>query len=253
MQKIFGLREKWHKVINALHSVMPFYDNVNHIISFGKDRAYREEGINYAPLSAEFVLDAGCGPGVMSEIAFKKLKIKNLILLDPILDYLKIAKKRLKDRSPDIVVGLFEALPFKKEIFDLVMCSFSLRDSINLNLAVREISNVMKDNGKFIIIDLGKPDSTIKRWIIAIWWRFIVPSITIVLVRRKGLFYKTLYTTYEKLPKNKELKQILSTWFREVIIRAKMFDGVVIVIAKNPKHDNYGVNLENTFIYDSIS
>lgn len=236
MPEDFGLRENWHKVIDALHAVKPFYDHVNHIISFGKDRAYREEGIKNALPSAEFVLDAGCGPGVMSEIAFKKLKIKNLILLDPMLDYLSIAKKRLAENSPDFVVGLFEKLPFRGEVFDLVMCGFSLRDSIDMNLAVREISRVLKNDGKFIIVDLGKPDLFINRWIIAIWWRFIVPLIAIAIVKRKGLFYKTLYTTYKKLPKNEELKRILRARFRDIMVKEKMLGGVVIVKAKN-KYD----------------
>ncbi|MEM3383468.1 MAG: class I SAM-dependent methyltransferase [Nitrososphaerales archaeon] len=240
IQKAFGLKEKWHEVIDALHVVLPFYDYVNHIISFGKDQFYREEGINYALPSAELVLDAGCGPGVMSEIAFKKLKIKNLILLDPMPEYLNIAKKRLENGNPDMVVGLFEALPFKRKIFDLVMCGFSLRDSINLNIALREISKVVKNDGKFIIVDLGKPNSKIKRWIVAIWWRFIVPFITIILVRKKGLFYKALYTTYRKLPKNKDLKQILNTYFSEATIREKMFGGVVIITAKKPRYNYRG-------------
>ena len=105
MTENFGLREQWHKIIDALHAVLPVYDRINHMISFGRDRAYREEGIINAPPSAELVLDAGCGPGVMSEIAFKKLKIKDPILLDPILDYLTIAKKRLADNNPVMAVG----------------------------------------------------------------------------------------------------------------------------------------------------
>ena len=99
MKENFGLREQWQKVIDVLHAVMPVYDRVNHVISFGRDIAYREEGIVNAPPSLEFVLDAGCGPGVMSEIALKKLKIKNLVLLEPMLDYLMIAKKRLENNK----------------------------------------------------------------------------------------------------------------------------------------------------------
>lgn len=237
MTENFGLREHWHKVIDALHAVMPVYDRVNHIISFGRDRTYREEGIVDALPSAELVLDAGCGPGVMSEIAFKKLKIKDLVLLDPMLDYLTIARKRLADNSPEMVVGLFEALPFKRGIFDLVMCGFSLRDSMDMNLAVKEISRVLKSDGKLIIVDLGKPDNPVKGWIIGIWWRFIVPLITIVLVKRKGLFYTTIYTTYKKLPRNRDLKSIIGIWFSEIIFRVKMLGGVVIVTAKKNKHD----------------
>ncbi|MEM2872874.1 MAG: class I SAM-dependent methyltransferase [Nitrososphaerales archaeon] len=237
MPEDFGLGERWHKVIDALHAVMPVYDRVNRIISFGRDRAYREEGIINALPSAELVLDAGCGPGVMSEVALKKLKINNLVLLDPMLDYLNIAKKRLADNSPEMVLGLFEALPFKTGIFDLIMCGFSLRDSINMNLALGEISKALKKDGKFVVVDLGKPDNFLKRWMIGIWWRFIVPLITIVLVKKRGLFYTALYTTYKKLPKNRELKRNLSIWFSEVIFRVRMLGGVVIVTAKKRKYD----------------
>ncbi len=231
MTEDFGLREQWQKVIDALHAVKPFYDHVNRVISFGRDRAYREESIINAQPSAELVLDAGCGPGVMSEIALEKLKVKDLVLLDPLIDYLMMARKRLENSKPDMVVGLFEVLPFKRRILDLVMCGFSLRDSVNMNLAVEEIFGVLKKDGGLIIVDLGKPDNTLKRWIIGIWWGFIVPIIAIVLVKRKGLFYMALYTTYKKLPRNTELKLILSVWFDKIIFKSKMLGGVVIVTA----------------------
>ena len=232
MTEDFGLREQWQRVIEALHAIIPVYDRVNHVISFGRDRAYREEGVVNAPPYAEMVLDAGCGPGVMSEIAFRKLKIKDMVLLDPMLDYLEIARKRLENNKPDMALGLFEALPFKRGTFDLVMCGFSLRDSVDMNLALREISRALKSDGKLTIVDLGKPDDPLKRWIIGIWWRFLVPLITIVLVKRKGLFYTVLYATYKKLPRNGELKRILSLWFDEVMFRLKMLGGLVIVTAK---------------------
>ncbi|MCP8304843.1 MAG: class I SAM-dependent methyltransferase [archaeon] len=233
MSKRFGLGEQWHKVIDALYSVMPVYERVNHLISLGRDVDYRKEGIIDALPSADIVLDAGCGPGAMSEVAFKSgLNIKNLILLDPMPEYLTLAKKRLVDKRPEAVVGLFEALPFKREKFDLVMCGFSLRDAMNMRLSIKEISRVLKEDGNFIIVDLGKPDDLVKRGVIGIWWRFVVPFITVIFVRGKGLSYTVLHTTYRKLPKNSELKSIIGIWFDKVVFRIKMHGGVVVVKAK---------------------
>jgi len=233
MLKKFGLGRQWYEVINALYSVMPFYEDFNHLISFGRDINYRKEGIVEALPNADTVLDAGCGPGVMSDVALRNgLNIKDLILLDPIPEYLRVAKKRLRDKKPEAVIGIFETLPFKREKFDLVMCGFSLRDAINMNLSIKEISRVLKKDGNFILVDLGKPDDLIKRGVISLWWRFVVPLITVLFVRGKGLFYNILYTTYKKLPKNNELKDILSEWFDEVFFRIKMYGGVIIVKAK---------------------
>ncbi|MCP8323052.1 MAG: class I SAM-dependent methyltransferase [Candidatus Methylarchaceae archaeon HK02M2] len=235
----FGLAEQWHKVIEALYSVMLIYEHVNHLISFGRDKDFRKEGIIYALPSADIVLDAGCGPGVMSEVALKSgLNIKDLILLDPIPEYLKLAKRRLEDKRPEAVVGLFEVLPFKRKKIDLVMCGFSLRDAMNMALSIREVSRVLREDGKFIIVDLGKPDDLIKRWVMGIWWRFIVPSMAVIFVREKGLFYSILHTTYRQLPKNSELKNIIGRSFDEVIFKVKMHGGVVLVIAKKTAKSN---------------
>ncbi len=126
------------------------------------------------------------------------------------------------------------------------MCGFSLRDSINMNLALEEIAKALKKDDKFVIVDLGNPDNFLKRWIVGIWWRFIVPLITIVLVKRRGLFYTAIYTTYKRLPKNREFKRILSIWFSKAMFRVKMLGGVVIVTAKKRKH--IIKNMEKTFI-----
>jgi demethylmenaquinone methyltransferase/2-methoxy-6-polyprenyl-1,4-benzoquinol methylase len=104
-------------------------------------------------------------------------------------------------------------------------------------LAVKEISRALKSDGKLVIVDLGKPDTPLKRWIIGIWWRFLVPLITVVTAKRKGLFYKVLYATYEKLPRNGELKRILSLCFGEVEFRSKMLGGLVIVTAKKSEQN----------------
>ncbi|MGQ9719247.1 MAG: class I SAM-dependent methyltransferase [Nitrososphaerales archaeon] len=237
MTESFGLGERWHEVVEALHKVMPIYDYVNHMMSFGRDRAYREEGIMGALPSAELVLDAGCGPGVMSEIAQRLLKIRHLVLLDPMQEYLVMARKRLKNENCDMVVGLFEALPFKREVFDLVMCGFSLRDSMNMNLALKEISRVSNGEGRFVLVDLGKPNNFLKRFIIGFWWKFIAPSMTIVRAKGRAVFYRAIYTTYKKLPRNSELKQMMKARFNEVVFKSRMLEGVVIVTAKKSKHN----------------
>ncbi|NWG08715.1 MAG: class I SAM-dependent methyltransferase [Nitrososphaerales archaeon] len=237
MTESFGLGERWHEVVEALHKVMPIYDRVNHMMSFGRDSAYREEGIIGALPSADLVLDAGCGPGVMSEIAHKLLKIRHLVLLDPMQECLVMTRKRLNNKNCDMVIGLFEALPFKREVFDLVMCGFSLRDSMNMNMALKEISRVSKGEGKFVLVDLGKPDNFLKRFIIGFWWKFIAPSMTIILAKGKAVFYRAIYTTYKKLPRNSELKQMIKTRFDEVVFKSRMLEGIVIVTAKKSKHN----------------
>jgi len=50
--------------------------------------------------------------------------------------------------------GRFEKIEYPDEFFDVVMCGFSLRDAYDLELSLKEINRVLKNDGKFLIIDL---------------------------------------------------------------------------------------------------
>ena len=56
---------------------------------------------------------------------------------------------------------VFEYMPFREGIFDAVLCGYSLRDSIHLQQAIKEMHRVLKVRGRLIIIDLGKPDNLV--------------------------------------------------------------------------------------------
>ena len=49
---------------------------------------------------------------------------------------------------------------FHLEMKSLMQCyvDILLRDAINLRIAISEIHRVLKKDGRFVIVDLGKPD-----------------------------------------------------------------------------------------------
>ncbi|MFC1753279.1 class I SAM-dependent methyltransferase [Thermoproteota archaeon] len=229
-QKSGGLDEEWNKVVDVLSQIIPVYDRVNHFISFGKDRGYRKEGILKTVESNDIVLDAGAGPGVMSQILLQSVQnIENLVLLDPLNLMLFHARKRIGDKIGHLTLGIFENLPFRDKSFDVVMTGFAIRDARNLSSAVKEINRVLKDEGRLLIVDLGKPNNQLLRWIIGLHWRYIVGLIGFFAVGKRGLLFTTLYTTYQKLLTNKEQKSLLEEYFSDVSFQTRMLGGLIIV------------------------
>ena len=121
---------------------------------------YRREGILKTVKSNDIVLDAGAGPGVMSQILLQSVQdTGNLVLLDPLKVMLSQARKRIVNKNSHFSLGVFENLPFRDKSFDVVMTGFALRDAGDLYFSVMEIHRVLKDGGSFLIVDLGKPNN----------------------------------------------------------------------------------------------
>jgi demethylmenaquinone methyltransferase/2-methoxy-6-polyprenyl-1,4-benzoquinol methylase len=181
----------WKQVLSTLREIIPVYDKVNRVISLGKDDSYRYLGISENVKPGDLVLDAGSGFGNMSlmtqKITANEIRI---IMYDPLLEMLQNSREYIIVES--LSCGIFENIPFKDNSFDIVMCGYSLRDAIDLEKAVYEIHRILKKGGRFIIVDLGKPDKKIIRMGVSIYLKYILKIFAYIVAGKNGLKFKTL-------------------------------------------------------------
>jgi demethylmenaquinone methyltransferase / 2-methoxy-6-polyprenyl-1,4-benzoquinol methylase len=245
----WGLGEEWTDVEDVLQKILPVYDKTNKIISFGQDQKYRQEGLSATIKPGDLILDAGCGPGNMSKTALPMAgETGNVALLDPLPVMLATASKRLPSERIMPVQGLFEHIPFKQDAFDSIITGFAIRDSRDMKRALSEIARVAtKRNGRFLTVDLGKPDSDLSRWRVALFWRIVVPFIALIYLGRKGLLYRSLYRTYRRHPRNNELQAYLKTLYDNVELRVKALGAVSIFITSEPKRQTKASTFKEEF------
>jgi demethylmenaquinone methyltransferase/2-methoxy-6-polyprenyl-1,4-benzoquinol methylase len=226
-----GLGSYWGEVIDVLRQIIPIYDKVNSYISLGKDVEHRNRGIKGRVKPGDSVLDAGSGFGNMSKTA-EKICGGNLTitLYDPLVPMLKNTGTFFA-KIPDMSCGVFEHIPFKEEQFDAVLCGYSLRDAISLKIAISEIHRVLKKGGRFVIVDLGKPDNPVIRAGVSFYLRAVLPIIAFCAGGRLGLKFATLYGTYKRWPQNKKLQAMLLEKFSRVEFEDDLLGGAVIVAA----------------------
>ena len=226
-----GLGSYWGEVLEVLRDIIPVYDKVNSYISLGKDKEHRNRGIKGRVKSGDWVLDAGSGFGNMSKTAVDVTEGKiHVTLYDPLVQMLQQTSKFF-DEKPSLASGVFEHIPFKDEEFDAVLCGYSLRDAINLRIAISEIHRVLKKEGRFVIVDLGKPDKAIIRFGVSFYLRAILPIIALIAGGRLGLKFATLYGTYKRWPQNKKLEALLLERFSKVEFEKDLMGGAIIVAA----------------------
>ena len=226
-----GLGSYWGEVLDVLREIIPVYDKVNSWISLGKDKEHRIRGIKGRVKSGDLILDAGSGFGNMSKTAIDVTDGKiHITLYDPLVPMLQQTSKFF-DEKPNLTSGVFEHIPFKDEEFDAVLCGYSLRDAINLRIAISEIHRVLKKEGKVVIVDLGKPDKTIIRLGVSFYLRAILPIIALIAGGRLGLKFAKLYGTYKRWPQNKKLEALLLEKFSRVEFEKALMGGAIIVAA----------------------
>lgn len=224
-----GLGSYWGEVIDVLREIIPIYDKVNSYISLGKDSKHRKRGIQGRVFSRDKVLDAGSGFGNMSKTASSYADI-SITLYDPLVPMLKNTSVYF-DQKPNMVNGVFEHIPFQSKQFDVVLCGYSLRDAINLRIAISEIHRVLKNGGRFVIVDLGKPDDTFARCGVSFYLKFILPILALFAGGRLGLKFGTLYDTYKRWPQNKKLEEMLLEKFSSVEFEKDLMGGAIMVAA----------------------
>jgi demethylmenaquinone methyltransferase / 2-methoxy-6-polyprenyl-1,4-benzoquinol methylase len=224
----------WPDIISTLRSIIPIYNRVNRVISLGKDAEYRRMCLNRQLKFGDRVLDAGSGFGNMSKLA--KIEMNGdleVILYDPIIEMLRVGRSLGEefDLSIELSSGIFEYLPFRDNIFDVVLCGYSLRDAIHLKDAITEFHRILKPNGRLLIVDLGKPDQVFLNALVSIYLKYVLGFLAFAVAGSKGLGFRALYGTYKRWPKNSELKKMLEREFSEVQFTKHMLGGAVIIAA----------------------
>jgi demethylmenaquinone methyltransferase / 2-methoxy-6-polyprenyl-1,4-benzoquinol methylase len=232
--QLFGLGyHYWKEVAEVLRSIIPIYDKVNMAISLGKADKYRRKGIDGNIYSGDRVLDAGSGFGNMSKIARNTTdQSLDVVLYDPLSRMLSSTRNFLPGSFHiSLASGVFEFMPFRGQVFDAVLCGYSLRDSIELDSAIAEMHRILKKKGLLVIVDLGKPDNRLVRAFVSFYLEYILTIIAFLVAGQPGLKFKTLHGTFKKWPRNSELYSLLCRHFSRVKFETGLMGAAIIVLA----------------------
>ena len=162
-----------------------FYDGINSLLTLGFDRSWRERASK--KLSGTTVLDLGSGTGA----AEKQLVGYEVTALDR--DKRMLSLNNFSNK----IVGSAEALPFDDKSFDNVYCAFVWRNVSDTDKAFEEIRRVLKDGGRFVLLDMTRPLNTFTKLLHKLGTFITLHLIGILTFNFKQ--YRFLYTSLDKL------------------------------------------------------
>lgn len=155
----------------AFRLLTPLYDGALELVGFGAAfKRHVAALLHVRPLEA--VLDLGCGTGTLLAALVDAQPEAMYAGVDPDPAVLAIARRRLANRATrvQLVQGYAEDLPFPDGRFDAVVSTLvfhHLPDDAKRQ-ALAEVRRVLRAEGRFLLVDLGRPESTIARAVLGI-------------------------------------------------------------------------------------
>jgi len=145
------------------NNIAPKYDFLNHFLSMGIDKIWRRRAIKLlSELDYPEILDIATGTGDLA-IASMKLSPKRVVGLDLSAEMLKVGEEKIKKLHLDEVISMVEGdsenLPFNDGEFDAAMVAFGVRNFENLNKGLSEIYRVLKNDGRFMVLEFSNPST----------------------------------------------------------------------------------------------
>lgn len=161
------------------------YDRINRILSLGRERHWRSEGVGM--LEPGLVVDLGCGTG---DTDFDG---REVVGIDPVVEMLELSP------VPARVVGVGEAIPLRDGSVDGVFSAFVFRNLSSVDETLEEMERIMRPGASAVIIDLGRPQNWLLRLIHRLSTAIVLPLVGLIFARAPGEYWY-LHKSLDSLP-----------------------------------------------------
>jgi len=172
---------------NIFSTVAPYVDFLSSSFSLGFDNLWRRKAVLLSGVQkGDRVLDVCTGTGKLAILLARKVGSGGTVTgIDFCEEMLNRARKKTNGHHSNLsyIISDAKRLPFPDNSFDAVTVAFGMRNIPDTILALQELKRVLKPGGKFICLELTKPQV---RWFKSLyeWYVFrIMPAIAEIVVK----------------------------------------------------------------------
>ena len=187
------------------------YDFLNHLLSAGLDKQWRNSAIEVLQLTGrEVVLDLCTGTADLALTAMTgQRRAKRVIGVDFSAAMLQIGKAKIGGAPAiNLVRGDATRIPLRDETVDATTIGFGIRNVEQPTAACREIARVLRPGGTVVILEFSLPRSPALRNFYLWYFRNILPLIG-RLISKHPSAYTYLPASVEAFPSPEEFSQHL--------------------------------------------
>jgi len=207
------MKAKKEKVQKMFDDISGSYDFLNHFLSFGIDRKWREKLVRLlSEHHPEAILDVATGTGDLA-IALAVLKPKKIEGIDISEKMLEIAEVKITGKGLEKMISLqkgdAEKIPFSDNTFDAITVAFGVRNFEDLELGLYEMKRVLRPGGIMMILEFSHPSLFPMKQLYHFYARFFIPLMG-KMISRHPEAYQYLPDSVAIFPSGKKFLDILT-------------------------------------------
>jgi len=167
--------------------IAPTYDLLNHLLSFGRDFAWRRKVAGLVGDGRGLrVADLATGTGDLLIAVLRRhsdlADVVGVDISEPMLDVFREKLRRAGfSNRVELLCADAAATPFAEGTFDAATMGFGIRNTRDVRATLREIHRILKPGGAALILEFSLPANRIIRWCHLKYLRYAVPVIGAVI------------------------------------------------------------------------
>jgi demethylmenaquinone methyltransferase/2-methoxy-6-polyprenyl-1,4-benzoquinol methylase len=197
-------------------AIAPRYDLLNHVLSAGLDRRWRDRAVDALTLrSGVRVLDLCTGTGDLAIATVRRARGSSVIGVDFAGAMLRLAQEKIRHLGLTSAIRLVRGdatkIPLDDASCDAVTIAFGIRNVAEPSLALAEIARVVRRGGGLAILEFGQPRipgiSSLYLW----YFRHLLPFIGRMVSKHQSA-YSYLPASVGTFPPPSEFSRLLQTY-----------------------------------------
>lgn len=157
------------------------YDELNHLLSMNMDKQWRHEAVRSLPDNSQSCLDIAAGTGDLSIAIVRAGKAKHVVGVDLSDKMMEIGAKKVNRLNLSSKISFQHAdcasLPFEDNTFNVVTCSYGVRNFAELDKSLSEMFRVLTPGGELRILEFAYPTAPVMKRIYNLYFTKLLPQV----------------------------------------------------------------------------
>jgi demethylmenaquinone methyltransferase/2-methoxy-6-polyprenyl-1,4-benzoquinol methylase len=221
-------------------AIAPRYDLLNHVLSAGLDRRWRDLAVDALALGQDArVLDLCTGTGDLAIAAVRRAQGASVVGVDFAGEMLKLGLGKVRTASLDrriwLVRGDAARIPLGDESCDAATIGFGIRNVAEPERALREIARVLRPGARLAILEFGQPRIPGIRTLYSWYFRYMLPLVGRLISKHRSA-YSYLPASVGAFPSPAEFSSsLVATGFSQVRAVPLTFGIVYLFVAERDR------------------
>ncbi len=170
------------RIEGMFDAIAPRYDLLNHVLSVGLDRRWRDRAVEALDLPAGGrVLDLCTGTADLAVAAVRGAPGASVVGVDFAATMLRLGLAKVRElgltRAVRLVRGDATRIPLVAGSCDAATIGFGIRNVAEPELALKELARVLRPGGRLAILEFGQPRIPGLRTLYSWYFRYLLPAI----------------------------------------------------------------------------